>query len=218
MAFDDYDELEQGEQVRKWIKENWLPVTAGVVLAFVLIFGYRQWKAHTLNNEMQAAAQFATLEQSLQADSTQAASAALGDLQKNYDGSAYAVFASAAMARYNVGKNQLKPAAENLQWAVAHARDPALKSLFALRYVRVLLAQNQAQQALAQLNGIPAGDYSALADELRGDALLQLGKSDGARSAYQDALGKLDKDAPMRGSLQLKLDNLTQPPAASTGK
>jgi predicted negative regulator of RcsB-dependent stress response len=57
-----------------------------------------------------------------------------------------------------------------------------------------------------------------MAAELRGDAQFKLGKVDAARTDYQDALAKLDKDAPGRSAVQMKLDNLTQPKAASTGK
>jgi predicted negative regulator of RcsB-dependent stress response len=122
------------------------------------------------------------------------------------------------VAEYDVGKNNLKPAAQNLQWAVSHSKQPALKSLFTLRLARVLIAQDQAQQALTELGGVPSSDYGALSAELRGDALLKLGKSDEARSAYQQAMAKLDKDdAPARHALQMKLDNLTQPKTAPTG-
>ncbi|MGN6787925.1 MAG: tetratricopeptide repeat protein, partial [Rhodanobacteraceae bacterium] len=70
----------------------------------------------------------------------------------------------------------------------------------------------------SELGGIPQDQYAALSAELRGDALLKLGKSDEARSAYQQAMAKLDKDdAPARHVLQMKLDNLTQPAAAPTG-
>lgn len=217
MAFEDYDEYEQGEQVRKWIKENGIAVVVGVVLALALIFGWRQWQAHKANHEVQAASQFAVIQNAVQADNRQAMGAALGDLQKNYADTAYAALGSAAVAEYDVGKNDLKPAAQNLQWAVAHSKQPALKSLFTLRLARVLIAQDQAQQALKELGGIPAGEYTALSAELRGDALLKLGKPEEARSAYQQAMAKLDKDAPARHALQMKLDNLTQPAAAPTG-
>jgi predicted negative regulator of RcsB-dependent stress response len=218
MAFEDYDEYEQGEQVRKWIKENGIAVAAGVVLALVLIFGWRQWQAHKANTEIQAASQFAVVQNAVQSDNKQAMGAALGDLQKNYTKSAYAAFASAAVAEYDVGKGDLKQATQNLQWAVAHSNQPALQSLFSLRLARVLLADGKAQDALAALGKIPSGDYAAMAAELRGDAQLKLGKTDAARTAYQDALAKLDKDAPGRSAVQMKLDNLTQPNAATTGK
>lgn len=217
MAFEDYDEYEQGEQVRKWIRENGLAVVVGVVLALVLIFGWRKWQEHKANHEVQAASQFAVIQNAVQAGNKQAMQAALGDLQKNYADTIYASFGSAAVAEYEVGKNDPKQATQALEWAVGHSEQPALKSLFTLRLARVLLAQGHAQQALTRLDGIPSGDYTALAAELRGDAQLQLGKHDAARKAYQDALAKLDKDAPEHHAVQMKLDNLTQPAAAPTG-
>lgn len=220
MAFEDYDEYEQGEQVRQWLKENGIAIVVGVVLALVLIFGYRRWKAHEVNTELAAASQLALVQNGVQANDKQAiaaAQAALTNLQNKFPSTAYAAFASAAMAEYDIGKNNLKPAVEDLQWAVAHSKQPALKGLFSLRLARALLANDQAQQALTALDGIGAGDYTAVAAELRGDALLKLGKPDAARSAYQDALAKLDKDAPGRNAVQMKLDNLTQPQAAPAG-
>jgi len=218
MAFEDYDEYEQGEQVRKWIKENGIAVAVGVVLAFALLFGWRQWQAHKANTEIQAASQFAVVQNAAQSGNKQAMGAALGDLQRNYAKSSYAAFASAAVAEYDVGKDDLKQAAQNLQWAVSHSKQPALQALFSLRLARVLLADGKAQEALAALGKVPSGDYAAMAAELRGDAQLKLGKADAARTDYQDALAKLDKDAPGRSAVQMKLDNLTQPKAASTGK
>lgn len=220
MAFEDYDEYEQGEQVRQWLKENGIAILVGVVLALVLIFGYRRWKAHEVNTEVAAASQFALVQNGVQANDKQAlaaAQAAVTNLQKKFPSTVYAAFASAAMAESDVGHGNLKPAAQALQWAVDHSKQPALKGLFSLRLARVLLAEGQAQQALTALDGIGANDYSAVAAELRGDALLKLGKPDAARSAYQDALGKLDKDAPGRNAVQMKLDNLTQPQAAPAG-
>lgn len=218
MAFEDYDELEQGEQVRKWIRENGIAVAAGVVLALVLIFGWRQWQAHQAKVEVQAASQFAVVENAVHSGDKQAMSAALGDLQKNYAGSAYAAFASAAVAEYDAGKQDLKSAAQGLAWAMDHSKQPSLRGLFALRLARVQLAEGQGQQAIDTLGKVPAGDYQATAAELKGDALLQLGKPEAARAAYQDALAKLDKDAPSRTFVEMKLENLAQPAAAPSGK
>jgi predicted negative regulator of RcsB-dependent stress response len=218
MAFEDYDEYEQGEQVRKWIKENGIAVVVGVLLALALIFGWRQWQAHKTNHAIQAASQFAVIQDAIQADNKQAMDAALQALQKDYADTAYAALGSAAVARHDVDKNDLKAAGQHLRWAMAHSKQPALESLFALRLARVQIAQNHAQQAITTLDGIPAGGYDALVAELRGDALLKLGKSDEARSAYRQAMAKLDKDdAAARHLLQMKLDNLTQPKAAPTG-
>lgn len=217
MAFEDYDEYEQGEAVRKWIRENGFAVAIGVVLALLLIFGYRQWQAHKTGHQIQAAAQYSVLQNAVQGDNKQAMTAALGDLQKNYANTPYAALGSAAVAEYQVGKDDLKSAAESLQWAVSHSKQPALKSLFTLRLARVQIAQDQARQALKTLDGIPSGDYAATAAELRGDAQLKLGDADAARRAYSQALAKLGEDAPERNAVQMKFDNLAQPTAAPTG-
>ncbi len=217
MAFDDFDEYEQGEKVRKWLKENGIAILVGVVLALALIFGYRKWQAHKANHEVQAAGQFAVVRNAVAGDKKQAMTAALEDLQKNYADTPYAALGSATVAEYDVGKGDLKPAAKNLQWAVTHSDQPALKSLFSLRLARVLLAQGHAQQALTTLDAIPSGDYAGLREELRGDALLKLGKANAAHDAYRDALARLGDDAPTRNALQMKLDNLSQSLAAQTG-
>jgi predicted negative regulator of RcsB-dependent stress response len=218
MAFEDYDEYEQGEQVRKWIKENGIAVAVGVVLALGLIFGYRQWKVHTANHQMQAAASYADLQTALSNDNPSATSGALGNLRKDFGDTPYAAFGAAAVAQYDAGKGKLKDAGENLQWAVDHSGDPALRALFTVRLARVDLALGEPHKALALLGGAANGDYPALVNELRGDALLKLGRSDAARSAYEAALAALDKNTPERQVLKMKLDDLTQPKVAQPGK
>jgi predicted negative regulator of RcsB-dependent stress response len=78
----------------------------------------------------------------------------------------------------------------------------------------VRLAQGQADAALKLLDGLPKGDYAALAGEARGDVLTQLGRNDDARAAYQEALSHLDPQAPNRAFVQMKLDNLASTAAA----
>jgi predicted negative regulator of RcsB-dependent stress response len=55
---------------------------------------------------------------------------------------------------------------------------------------------------------VPAGSFQGMTQELRGDALVKVGRMDDARKAYQAAMAALSKDAPQRGALQMKLDDL----------
>ena len=50
--------------------------------------------------------------------------------------------------------------------------------------------------------------YTALRDELRGDALTALGRKDEARTAYTDALTNLDPNAPTRSYIEMKRNDL----------
>jgi predicted negative regulator of RcsB-dependent stress response len=210
MAFDDYDEYEQSEQVRKWLRENGLSIVVGVVLALALIFGWRQWQAHRAGHHAQAANQYAALEAALASGQDSKVDSAVDALEKNYGDTPYAALGAAARANVAVGQGKLDDAHKALQWAVDHSPTAALHSIYQLRLARVELAQNQAKQALALLEGMPGDAYRATAQELRGDALLKLGRAGDARTAYTNALAALAPDAApgLRDTLQMKLDNL----------
>jgi len=220
MAFDDYDEYEQSEQVRKWLRENGLSIVVGVVLALALIFGWRQWQAHRAGHHAEAAEQYAALEIAVTAGQDAQVDTAVNVLEKNYADTPYAALAAAARANVAVGQGKLDAAHSALQWAVDHSPTLALHSLYQLRLARVELTQDQARQTLALLDSVPADAYRATAQELRGDALLKLGRESDARNAYTNALAALPATTPpgLRDALQMKLDNLAQtgaPAAAS---
>lgn len=221
MAFDDYDEYEQSEQVRKWLRENGLSIVVGVVLALALIFGWRQWQAHRAGHHAEAAEQYAALESALASGQDAKVDTAVNALEKDFADTPYAALGAAARADVAVGKGKLDDAQKALQWAVDHSPSPALHSMYQLRLARVELARDQAKQALALLDSIPADAYRATAQELRGDALLKLGRDSDARSAYANALAALSPDAApgLRDALQMKLDNLARagaPASAAT--
>lgn len=216
MAFDDFDEYEQSEQVRKWLRENGLSIVIGVVLALALIFGWRQWQAHRASHGAQAAERYAALQTALAAGQTAQANSAAETLEKDYADSPYAALGAAARADLAVEEGKLDEAYAALQWAVDHEKSAALHSMYQLRLARVELAQGNAKQALAHLESVPAQDYRAIAQELRGDALLKLGRAADARGAYTAALAAMSNDAApgQRQSLQMKLDDLVLHPLA----
>ena len=77
-----------------------------------------------------------------------------------------------------------------------------------LRLARVQLALGQPRDALATVAAMDPRDFSAEAADVRGDAELALGNQAAARAAYEQALSDIKPDAPQRGLLKLKLDNL----------
>jgi len=212
MAFDDYDEYEQSEQLRKWLRENGLSIVVGVVLALALIFGWRQWQSHRAGHHAQAAEQYVALESALAAGQDAQVDSAATALEKNYVDTPYAALGAAARANVAVAQGKLDAAQAALQWAVDHSPTPALHAVYMLRLARVELAQDHAQQALTLLGGVPDDSYRATLEELRGDALLKLGREAQARSAYANALAALSAHTVpgMRDALQMKLDNLAQ--------
>ncbi len=208
MAFEAYDDYEQNERVIKWLRENGVSIVVGIIIGLVVIFGWQQWRSHQASNQA-AAAQLYQQMQIADASNKPEVSARLAEqLMKDYAKSTYAVFAASDRARQHVQDKQLDKAAASLDWAAAHVDDNALKPLIQLRVAQVQLARNQAAQALATLDAMTPSAYAGITQELRGDVLVKLGRADDARKAYQGALTALSEQAPQRGVLQMKIDDL----------
>ncbi|MEO7433061.1 MAG: tetratricopeptide repeat protein [Dokdonella sp.] len=222
MSFDVLDEHEQGELVQKWLRENALSIAAGVGLGLVLIFGWQQWKSHRTQNSAQAAAQYQALSDAVDAKRDDEVETIAQAVRKDFPDSAYAVFAAMTQADIAVKKNYLAGAATALEWAREHSPEASLKSLASLRLAKVKFAQGDVDASLKLVDAVPKDEYTAMAAEIRGDALARQGHSDAARTAYQEAISKLDPQATNRNFLQMKLDDLaassTPAVVATTGK
>lgn len=215
MAFELLDEHEQGEVVRKWLRQNTMSIATGIALALLLIFGWQQWKHRQDGKAVEAALQYQALGVAVEGKRTEDADAIAAALRKDYPGTVYAVLAALGQAARAVVKGDLKAAAADLDWARSNVKLPALKHLVNLRLAQVRLAEGDAAAALGLLESIDKAEYVGQAAELRGDALVKLDRDEEARAAYRDALAKLDPQAPNRSFVQMKLDDLGAAPAAA---
>jgi predicted negative regulator of RcsB-dependent stress response len=208
MAFEAYDDYEQNERVIKWLRENGVSIVVGIVIGLVVIFGWQQWRTHQARTQIAAAQLYQQLQIAQAANKPDVATRLADELMKDYSNSTYAVFAASDRARQQVQDKQLDKAATSLDWAAAHVGDTALKPLIQLRVAQVQLARNQGAQALATLDAIAPDAYAGVRQELRGDVLVKLGRTDEARKSYEAAMAALSQQAPQRGALQMKLDDL----------
>jgi predicted negative regulator of RcsB-dependent stress response len=208
MAFEEYDKYEQDELVQKWLRENGMSIVVGVLIGLVGIFGWQQWRSHQARNDAVASQLYQQAKVAQLTGKPDVALQVTQQLQKDYAKSPYALFAVSDLARQQVQDKQLDKAEASLQWAESHATEPPLKALTLVRIARLQLDRDQAKKALATLDRVPAGSFQGMAQELRGDALVKVGRMDDARKAYQAAMSALSEDAPQRGALQMKLDDL----------
>lgn len=208
MSFDVYDDYEQGERVQQWLRKNGVSIAVGIALGLVLIFGWQQWKSHRAGHEQAAAGEYSALQAAAAQNNANAIDVHTDTLLKDYSDTAWSVFAAGARAQRNVMAGQLDKASGDLDWAVAHAKDDALKTLVQLRVAQLKFAQNKPQDALTALDAMQGKSFVAIAQELRGDALVKLGRHDDARKAYQAAIAAMGDSAPQRGVVQTKLDDL----------
>ncbi|HEX7917563.1 YfgM family protein [Rudaea sp.] len=216
MAFDVLDEHEQGELVRKWVRENWLSIVIGIGLGVVLLFGWQQWRTHRANRDMDAAVQYDALGTDMTKKDYDAAKLIAAKLKSDYAGTPYAVFAAMREAEIATQKGDADGALASLDWAWQHAGIDALKTTVGVNLVRVQLARGKAQEALDFIGKLPKNGFDSVTAELRGDALVALDRKDDARAAYAEALAKLEPGAPNRGFIEMKLSDLGAAATAAT--
>lgn len=208
MAFEVYDDYEQGERVQKWLRQNGVSIVVGIAIGLVGIFGWQQWNNHKAGRENEASQLYLQVQNAVAGGKNDQADALTEQLFKDFADTPYAVFAAGDRAVRQVNAKQLDKAVVSLNWAESHAANPELKALMQLRVAQVQLAQDKAADAVATLDRMAAKTYEGLSQELRGDALVKLGRPDDARKAYEAAKAALGEGAPQSGALQLKLDNL----------
>ena len=201
-----YEDEAEVENLKRWWKENWKSLAAGLVIGLLGIFGYEGYKRHQLSVAEQASQMYEDLKTAAGAKKTDEA-VALGDkLVKDFASTPYASGASLRLAQLAVEQNKLDDAVTRLQWVADHGKDDGLRDLAKLRLARVLWQQKKTDEALKLLDG-DHGAYAALFSELRGDIKLSTGDRMAARAAYEDAVKATGEGASAAG-LQRKLDDL----------
>ncbi len=205
MAVELYDEHEQGERVRKWLREYGVSIITGLMLAFGGIFGFRYWQDHQAGQKLAAADLFSVIQTEASLGRAIEAQASLDALLAASPRSAYVGLAALLVAGAHVEDGRLEPAARLYEDLLKQRSLETLWPVARLRLARVLAAQGNLQEALALLDAVAAPPSHAAAwAELRGDLLWELGRAAEARLAYEEAL-RSDSGLGQR-LLQMKID------------
>jgi predicted negative regulator of RcsB-dependent stress response len=208
MATYDLDEQERLDELKAWWKRWGSLAMFGVAVVIAATAGWRYWQNHTATQSLEAATVYEKLTQSLAANDAKSARESGAMLIDQYKGTAYAPRAALLLAKLNVVTKDLKSAQVQLEWAVANAKEAAVKDLARLRLAGVQLDQKQYDAALKTLASNHSDAFGARFDDLKGDVLLAQGKRPEARKAYQAAFDKMKEDNPYRSIVELKRDAL----------
>jgi len=204
-----YNAHDQGEVVKKWLKENGSAIVIGLVLAFGGLFGFKQWQTWQETSRESASYEFAVMGQLLSENQMDAAMANFQTLRDDYSGSPYASLAALQMARARVEVNQPDLAIGLYEFVVENGHPKALRVVARERLARVLLDQGQPDKALATLEAAEnISGFEARYAEVRGDILLAQGRQEEAIDAYRTALNELEEGVGDRSLLVIKLESL----------
>jgi predicted negative regulator of RcsB-dependent stress response len=199
--------------MKDWWQRNGKPLLTGGLLALIVVLGWQAWSRYQSNQSQGASALYQQLLETALTPSGQADIARVADvaskLKNEYGGTAYAQYGSLFIAKVAVDNGKLDDAAAELKLVTDKPASDTLGEIARQRLARVLAAQNKTEDALKLLEGDADKAFLASREELKGDLLVQLGRTDDAHAAYQKAKSALSEEAAV-GGLQMKLDDLAK--------
>jgi predicted negative regulator of RcsB-dependent stress response len=205
-----YDTHEQGERVKSWLRENGSAIVMGLVLAFGLMFGFKQWQAWQTSKRQQASAEYQVLSSLISENNMDAAVTNYQVLKSDFPKSAYTPMAALIMAKARMSAGQTDLAIADLKFAMEHGQPEPLKVIARERLARLQLSQGNADEALKLIDGSPSSvGFEAQFAEIRGDVHAARGETDQAVENYQAALDALEEGVGNRDLLTMKIQALT---------
>ncbi len=227
MAVELYDDHEQGERVKQWIKTNGGGILLGVALAMGGLFGFRYWEGQQLQHSFNAAQQFQAVGEQLaeltaseqaQGDTDQESEGeavaddaqlleALATLQNDHPDNLYSALATLQVADMKLGEGDVDGAIQQYSFIITNSSNTEINSIAMLRLARAQLAQNQPEAVLQTLDGLPADSgHTSLVARIRGEAYLAMNDREQALQSFELAESELG-GTPDR-MLELRLADL----------
>ena len=211
---DEYlSEREQAEQLRHWLRENWIWLVAGIALTVGGYYGYRAWESRQASRAVAAGQRFAAMLDAIGASKRDEGLRIAGELTSEYADTPYADQATLVLARVDVDSGDLAAAETRLAAVAGASKDPDLRVVARLRLARVQLAQGRYDDALKTLDAVAAPAVAARVLELKGDVRLAQGDPAAALTEWNKAKVAAAAD-PAAGAqvdtelLELKIDEL----------
>jgi predicted negative regulator of RcsB-dependent stress response len=210
MAVYDHEEEEQLEDLKAWWGRYGAYITAAVCVCAIIFAGtiaYRYWQDRRA--ESASVLYFAVVD-SLGANDTAKADAALKLLQKDYGSTGYAPRAAFLTAAGLWDDKKPADAVKTLQWIIDNAKEKSMVDIAQFRLANVYIEQKKFSDAATLLNKPHDAAFDMLYAESLGDALMGEGKKADAIRQYQIALGKiLPQNKGYRTIIKTKLDAAT---------
>jgi predicted negative regulator of RcsB-dependent stress response len=193
MAIDELlDEHEQSRRVQEWLRRNGAGLVGGVLLGLAAIGGWKWWQQRQAQEAMGEADRYQTVIQAIEARGVQAASQV-----QSMPAGLYRSLAALHLAKAQADAGKSADAIATLKASLPE--EAALRAIFDRRIARLQIDAGRGADALKTLTATDAPSM-----ELRGDALVALGRTDEARETYRKALAGLDEGSPQRRIVELK--------------
>ncbi len=188
MAFEEYDDYEQEQLVKEWLKNNILTIILGVALGIGGLWGYGKWQNNQAEELQTGAIEYQNIAKVVELGELSDATTMVSEYESQFGGNLFATKARMLLAAKLVEKDQLAEAKAQYMAIVASKPDKVLAELAYLRLARLMVSLNELDQVEAQLSNVQSVAYKTVVEEIKGDVFLARGDAAAAKDAYQLAL------------------------------
>lgn len=204
-------DLEQQEQLDE-IKHFWKQYGNLITWLLIVVFGaiaawngYQYWQR---SQAAQASQMYDEVDKAVQAGDVPRIERALSDMNQRFASTTYAQQAGLLAAKSFHDKGNLDAARAALTAVVDKASDEGYKAVARLRLSGLLIEKKSYDEALKTLEAPFPKEFTALAEDRRGDLLALQGKKPEARAEYEKAYKSFDERADYRRLVEVKLNAL----------
>ncbi len=188
MALEEYDDYEQEQIIKDWLRQNWFTIFAGIALGIGGLWGYAKWQNAQMTQSHQAAEEYQQLQVVLDNQSTSDAAEVLTRYDEEYGVNYYSMKAHMTLAERLIEEGKLDQAVAEYQKVLEAKTDKPMAELVRLRLARLYVADDQYELAREQLSMVQSKAYETMVEEIKGDIFVAENALKKAQDAYQLAL------------------------------
>ena len=206
MAFEEYDDFEQEQIVKDWIKNNWFTITLGIVLGLGGVFGLNFYKSSQQEARYKIANQYKSFIDVMELSEFDEAKTLLTEFEAESGSNFYTIEAHLLLAKQFIKNNDLEKAADELNSVIAAKPDQLMTEFVKLRLARINNALAKHDDALALTNSISIESLKSIAKEIEGDALIAKGEYDKAIAAFEESIEN-GEGYSGKSNIEMKIEN-----------
>lgn len=188
MALEEYDDYEQEQIIKDWLRQNWFTIFAGIALGIAGLWGYAKWQNSQMAQNQTAASEYQQLIAVIDSQSTQDAAEVLVRYDEQYGMNYYAMKAHMALADRWLEDGQIEQAISEYQKVLDANAGKPIAEMVRLRLARLYVANENYDAAREQLSTVQSSAYETVVEEIKGDIFVAENTPKKAQDAYQLAL------------------------------
>ncbi len=215
---DNLTDQQQAEIVKKWLKDNGLSILISIALGISGYFGLQYYQQDKLRGYENASRLYAEIEFALKQQRMSQAQNLLLEMDNSFSGSPYQYQSHLALAKLYMDSLDYDNAIIQLEFIIDNASDESFRHIARLRIARIMVEQNQFDEALSLLDSISSVPkaYAPYYQSIKGDIYASQGLLDKAKTAYSMALESLEPGNFDFDFIKMKSDQIQSSPSDNT--